>query len=289
MLSPSIIGFRCYTLTMETLQTQNQPQTPVTPTETPPSPPIKKSNPFVYMLVIMVVVLMAAVGFLFIQNRQLQTIVSQPVQEEKKNAQFPMMSVTDTPILTAAPTMAEKTYTSKTEKVTFTYPATWIQAKPSMESNHPDADVFSIQDPGGIVKATWISAIDGFGGACDPETPVISDGCPLVTVIDSTPIPKAPGLRVVSAIISRDGTKYSPWMAVQDSRGLKETGRAMVYDLFQGKNNSSVMETNTTTTAIFSMKVLQPSDSTLSKSMATDFFSKPEVVQLKQILLSLSY
>jgi len=234
-------------------------------------------------------ILIFVIGYLYMQNQQLMSMLSDAKQTKEEVTELPTttIAITNTPFST--PRDEGKIYTSKTEKITFNYPANWQSAKPTMESNHPDADVYSTQDSKGIIQINWISAIDGFGGACDPETPVISDGCPIVMVIDSTPIEHAPGLNVISAIISRDGTSYTPWMAIQDSKGLKSTGRQMVYDLFQGKNNSSVMESKTTTTAIFSMKVLSPNDKTLTKEQATAFFTKPEVIQAKQILLSLSY
>lgn len=279
----------CYTELMDTNTSHASQEIPSTPVESKPPQKSEKINSLNVVVGVLFFILIFVIGYLYMQNQQLMNMLSDKNMTKEEVMEIPTttIAVTNTPFST--PRVEGKIYSSKTEKITFNYPANWLSAKPTMESNHPDADVYSIQDSKGTIQINWISAIDGFGGACDPETPIISDGCPIVTILDSSPIEHASGLNVISAIISRDGTSYTPWMAVQDSRGLKSTGRQMVYDLFQGKNNSSVMETKTTTNAIFSMKVLSPNDKTLTKEQATAFFTKPEVIQAKQILLSLSY
>lgn len=261
------------------------PQPTMPPSIPDPIPVVPtKSHTGVIILSVIVLLLACGTGYLFYQNQQLVKMISG------------IQIITPTPSVTVAmptPTIDLfanwKTYTSKTEKITFKYPSDWISVKPTMPSNHPTADEISLQSPTGMVKIAWISAIDGFGGACDPESPLSSgDGCPLFTLIEKSPITGADGLFLVSGTVTRDGKVFEPFMAIQDLKGITKTGRMMVYNLFQGRNNQSEMENNVTTTAIFSLSGSY-ADKKMGETEATSYFMNPEVIQAKQILQSLSY
>lgn len=181
-----------------------------------------------------------------------------------------------------------KTYTSVTEKASFKYPPDWTVTKAAIPSNIPNADQISLQAPSGTVKIHWVSALDGFGGGCDDQAPLGEDSCPLVTVIDKTPIKSAPGLFVVSGTFTKDGKVFQPWMAVQGNEGITATQRSLGYTLFQGRNNKSATKVNNTTTA-FSTSGAYAEGPDLSQTDANAYFAKPEVKQAKLIFQSLSY
>lgn len=255
------------------------------PTAPDPIPVVPtKSHTGIIILSVIVFLLVCGTGYLFYQNQQLVKMISG------------IQIVTPAPTV-AAPTPTPmvdpfanwKTYTSKTEKITFKYPSDWTSVKPTMQSNHPTADQISLQSPTGIVKIAWISAVDGFGGGCD-ETATLSsgEGCPQFTLIEKTPAIGANGLFLVSGTVTRDGKVFEPYMAIQDSRGVTKTGRMMIYNLFQGRNNQSEMENNITTTAIFSLSG-SFADKKMGEKEATSFFMNPEVILAKQILQSLTY
>lgn len=180
-----------------------------------------------------------------------------------------------------------KLYTSQKVKASFNYPPDWTITKSAQQSNYPatEVDQIGLQSPHGTVTVSWVSALDGFGGACDPNAS-LAQGCPLITVLEKLPIKNAPGLYVISGTITQDGTIYQPFLAVQDSNGLVTTRRSMAYDMFIGKNNGGE---NRSATALFSTGAAYAKGPSLSQSNAEAWFNNPEVQQAKLILLSLSY
>lgn len=192
---------------------------------------------------------------------------------------------------TSADTTNWKTYSSSTEKATFKYPSNWKIVKPALESNIPGADTIGLQSPSGEIKVSWISAADGFGGGCNTNSPLgSSDGCDLFTLIEKMPIKDASGLYVISGTITKDGKIYKPFLAIQDDNGLVKTTRTMGYDMFTGKNNGNLKELNgQNVNVFFTTGNTYGNGPELSKSDADAWFNKPEAIQAKQILSSLSY
>lgn len=188
------------------------------------------------------------------------------------------------PSVSSAPKASLKTYTSSFEKLSFQYPSDWtiVQSKP--ESNFPDADSLSIQSPSGKVTVAWISAIDGLGGGCDDNAPVGSaDGCPLYEVVEKQKVPNT-NLNYVAYIITTDGIHYSPSFALQDDKGILTTSRTMGYLLFTGKNNGGVSAGLVAGSIPYGRGLTSG-----TKTEAQNFFSTPESVQAKNILLSATY
>ncbi len=192
-------------------------------------------------------------------------------------------AIANTVSIPSTPPTSLKTYTSSTEKATFQYPADWTVTKPSIQSNYPSADQVGLKSPSGEIIVSWVSALNGFGGGCDQD-------CPRIIIVDKVMIPTAPGLFVVSGLITTDNTKYQPWMAVQDKDGLISSGPQMGYDMFQGFHNGSLPEANgNNTNVIFSTGDAYAKGPSLSLETAKAYFDKPEVKQAKQIMLSLTY
>lgn len=188
------------------------------------------------------------------------------------------------------PTASWATYSSKTEKATFKYPKTWKQTTGEI-SNEQTADSLTLVSPSGSVKVYWISLLDGLGGSCDSTIAPGKGGCPLVHVLSSTALGKAPGLVVETGTITSDGQKYQPWIAVQDTASMLTTGPAMGYDLFTGRHNSKNLPgyNGNNTTAVFATSPTYASGPSLSQADANAYFNKPEVVEAKEILASLAY
>jgi hypothetical protein len=136
-----------------------------------------------------------------------------------------------------------KTYTSSFEKLTFKYPADWRSVTPEVPSTDPSADSFELKSPSNALSISWDSEIDGIGGACDPD--VMPGGaapagqpspCPYWTVTDKQKLTGA-DLYYVAGIVTKDGSTYSPWCALQDAKGILESQSNIGYLLFAGKNN----------------------------------------------------
>ncbi len=181
-----------------------------------------------------------------------------------------------------SPAASLKMYTSSFEKLTFKYPSDWKLSPIQPQSNFPQGDAIGIQDPNGKVKVTWISAIDGLGGSCDPNIPFnqtegeMGAPCPLYEVVDKQKLANI-DLYYVAYIVTRDGIKYEPTIALQDSTGLLATKRALVYLLFMGKNNGKVFAG------------LSGNGLIGTKAEAQAFFATSEAVQAKNILMSATY
>ncbi len=179
-----------------------------------------------------------------------------------------------------------KVYTSPYEQVSFRYPDTWISAKTLFDSKfyNGQADLFSVQSPDQVVTVNWMSGIQGLGGGCDTSKPTSQGGCPTFTLMGKSPISGAPGLIVVSGIITKDGSTYQPFLAVQDSLkgGLTQSMQTMGYDEYPGRNNK-------VGDVIFSTGGVYAQGPSLSKADANAWFDKSSVQQAKQILESLTY
>jgi len=185
-----------------------------------------------------------------------------------------------------------KTYNSSVEKATFKYPPNWKIVEPSIKSNNPNiSDQIGLLSPSREVKISWVSALDGFGGACNMKTLGTEGACPLFTLINKMPINNATGLFVISGTMTSDGKKYDPFLAVQDNNGLVKSMRTMGYDMFIGKNNGKLTEySGENTHVLFSTSDTDGYNGlSLSEVEANEWFNKPEVQQAKLILESLSY
>lgn len=221
-------------------------------------------------------VVFGVVGFYF----GMQSSQSQPMSSAEIYSVAPSPSSEGT----SASEAGLKIYTSPHEKLSFQYPSDWMIVESKPKSNSLEGDSLSIQSPDGKVVVAWISAIDGLGGGCDENAPVGSaGGCPLYEVIEKQTIPNT-NLQYVAYIITADGTNYSPSFALQDDQGILSTSRTMGYLLFAGKNNGGVTAGLVGGSAPYG-RGLVPG----TKADAQNFFSTPEAVQAKNILLSVTY
>lgn len=204
---------------------------------------------------------------------------------------------TNVPTVSTDATTNWKIYTSTAEKASFKYPPDWIVTKPAIQTNYPDADQVGIQSPSGAIKVSWVSALSGFGGGCSSTAPLGSTGssmapCPLITIIDKTPIKNTNNLFVVSGTTTRDGQTYEPFLAVQDTGTgeLLTTQRSMGYDMYTGRNNGSLPENRErNVNVLLSTGDAYAKGPSLTSEQAKTWFNNPEVQQAKQILLSLTY
>lgn len=265
-------------------------QSQVPPTVTTLSP-----LPKIVITILGVIIVLGFIGGAYYLGTQRNIPVS---SNQIRTAMVPTKSINAAP--TSIPTLAEvattwKTYTSTVEKASFKYPTDWIITKPAIQSNAPGADEIGIQSPNGTVKISWVSALSGFGGGCSSTSPLGSSEsglqpCPLITIIDTTPIKNAPDLFVVTGTITKDGLTYQPFIAVQDSKGLVKTQRSMGYDMFMGRNNGSLSGVRgQNTNVLFSTGNAYAGGPSLTQNDANTWLNKPEVQQAKQILLSLTY
>ncbi len=212
-----------------------------------------------------------------------QQYVNQNQQVPATSPETTLIRPSSTPTVTSAPSISLKKYTSKFEKLSFQYPSDWKLSPNQPESNFPEGDALGIQDPNGKVKVSWISAIDGLGGSCDPNIPFSqSEGemgapCPLYEVVDKQKLSNV-DLYYVAYIVTRDGVKYEPTFALQAQDGLLTTKRAMVYLLFNGKNNGKVLAGLSGNGFISG-----------TKAEAQNFYTTPEAIQAKNVLLSATY
>lgn len=178
-----------------------------------------------------------------------------------------------------------KTYTSSTEHISFQYPSNWVSTKPVVTSTIPEADQMSIKSPSGDVQINWVSSLTGLGGYCNAQANLgdtAQNACPLISIINKTPVADGAGLFVVSGITTYDGKTYQPWLAVQDSKGLLSNQRSMGYDTYTGIHNGQKA-------VLFSTSGMYAKGPHLTQAEATAYFNKPEVQQAKLILLSLTY
>jgi len=251
-----------------------------------PLPPKKNNSKKIFWIFAILFFLVAfTVGGFFIGTKQ-------NVFQNKQKQISPTPLSAEASAKVDDPTANWKTYISTTEKASFKYPQGWIVVKPAIESNFPEADQTALQSPSGKIKVSWVSALDGFGGMCDDKVALGQEGaCPLFTLIDKTPINGAQGLYVISGTITTDGSTYKPFLAVQGNEvgGLLSTRRTMGYDMFTGKNNSSLPEITNNTTALFSTSGPYGDGPSLTQAEATVWFNDPEVQQAKLILLSFTY
>ncbi|HSX09913.1 MAG TPA: hypothetical protein VLF93_07190 [Candidatus Saccharimonadales bacterium] len=247
----------------------------------------------VFLVVIVILGLISEVSYSQIQKnktvpRNKTALVAMP-----SKIPTPALSPTkfSTPI-SVTPTVW-KTYTSKTEKASFKYPSDWKVIKPITDPPTSDADEIGLQSPDGEIRVSWVSSLSGFGGACDPSIPLGAVGsCFMVYVLDKTPIKNASNLLVVSDIVTKDGKIYEPVLAVQDadSSDLTQTGKTMGYAMYNGRNNGKLPYNNgTNALVLFSTGGPYASGPSLTQAEAKMWFSRSDVGQAKQILLSLTY
>lgn len=171
-----------------------------------------------------------------------------------------------------------KTYASATENATFKYPSNWTLTQPAVAPVSGDAT--GIASPSGVLTITWDASTGGLGNEH-------SSSYPSHTVVDRTPIPNAAGFFVVSGITTLDGSTYHPWIAIQDSNGINQSGVAGDVVTFKAKHAFNT-STNDLANALLSTSGIRASQSTpaLTQAQATAWFSGTEAQQAKLVLLS---
>lgn len=182
------------------------------------------------------------------------------------------------------------TYTSTFEKLSFKYPANWTSITPVQPSTNPSDDSFEVKSPSGAVTVSWVSDVDGIGGACDNTvmpggTATNGPGpCPYWTVLDKQQLTGngVTGLYYVDGVMTKDGTNYAPWCALQDSNGTLQSESAIGYHLFKGKTSPDA--------GLMCGDAFLGAGATVgSKAQATTALSSAEYQTAKQILLSAYY
>lgn len=267
---------------IETQNTQPVGQNPVVqPTV------IDKPKTNITALIIVPIVCSLVFGFggyyLGMRTSTTQPYINQNQPVPTNSPETTLIQPSSTPIVTSSPSISLKKYTSKFEKLSFQYPSDWKLSSTQPQSNFPEGDALGIQDPNGKAKVSWISAIDGLGGSCDPNIPFnqvegeMGAPCPLYEVVDKQKLPNV-DLYYVAYFVTRDGVKYEPTFALQAPDGLLTTKRAMAYLLFFGKNNGKVLAGLSGTGL-----------TTGTKAEVQNFFTTPEAIQAKNILLSVTY
>jgi hypothetical protein len=199
--------------------------------------------------------------------------------------------------------VASKTYTSPLEKISFKYPPSWkgVVSQFPLPIESLRADAFTLTSPSGKVTISWVGAITGLGGGCDSNMPIgpNNQGCGLLEVVEKDKLPNA-DLYFVEWIYTTDGINYTPRFAIQSPDGYLNTTRTYLYTnvfSFKGKNNYMYLEDGRKIGPFESVLtgggIFQRENDnyfpTTSKEEAKKFFSDPEMLQAKQILLSLSY
>jgi hypothetical protein len=185
--------------------------------------------------------------------------------------------------------VALKTYASKTEKASFRYPTTWQVADPAAVSSDPKADTLGLKSPNGKVTVSWVSLVDGLGGACSPDVAlgVTSDdglgACPSSVITGSTPISGVSGLVVAEGYITSDNKAFHPWMAVVNKE-YAVSRREMGYEVFSGRNNGKF-------SVLFAIGGIGKSSdmSFASANQVEAFLASDDANTARQILLSLQY
>jgi len=234
--------------------------------------PKRKSNKLIMILAVVVCLVILFLAELLLLNRT-STPATESTVSNNKNIS------TDN---TQSQSVYWKTYHSVLEKINFQYPSNWTVTTSVVELTDPKGDHISITSPSGEITVSWASGLSGFGGACDETKPLNSpdkDNCPLITILDKTPITGATGLDVMSGTITGDGKEYEPWVAVLNSNYNDNLG----FGMFHGHNTPNGED------SVFSTADVTLTGPKLSQADALAYFNKPEVKTVKQILLSLSY
>lgn len=181
--------------------------------------------------------------------------------------------------------ITSKTYTSKTEKASFTYPAEWQAVDPVVQPNDASADAVGLRSPDGKVTVSWVSLFGGVGGACDAEANLGADGaCPSSVVTASQAIAGAPGLYVVEGYITQDNQKFYPFMAVEENK-LAVSQRELGLEFYPGKHNGG----SNVLFAIGGISKTAGVSGYASITAAKAFLAGDDAAAARQIMLSLSY
>jgi hypothetical protein len=243
-------------------------------------PPEKKPGK-IALQVFAVIVLLALVGtgiYAWQNNRVAQ--LEQEVTELKND------SAADSK--TKDPYAGWKTYTSNTEKSSFKYPADW-KLVTTDQSNYGDqgADSIELRSPDGQVKVTWISALDGLGGACEPQE------CPYINVLEKQSIKAVPGASLIRGTYSIDNKVYVPFLGLTSTARLNAESayRGLLFMVFDGINNN--LGNPSPVGVTLSTVGITPGNEdgySMTKAQAESFFSNnTEAKQARLIVESYSY
>jgi len=243
--------------------------------------PVQKKPGRMALQIFAILVLLGLVGFGVYawQNNRVAQLENKVTELKKETAEKTNV--------TADPYTGWKIYTSKTEKSSFRYPPDWKMTSTDA-SNYSDkgADSIELQSPSERIKITWISALDGLGGACEPAN------CPYVSVLERKRLSSAPGAEIVRGTYSADAKTYTPFLGVAASSRLSTTAsyRGLIYLVFDGVNNK--LNNGSSLGATFSTVGITPGGADnylMSKSQAETFFETPEGKQARLIIESYSY
>lgn len=196
-----------------------------------------------------------------------------------------------------------KTYYSTTEKLSFKYPSNWktVTSQFSLPGESLKADSFTLTSPSRKITISWTGAISGLGGGCSSDVPIgpNNNGCGLLEVVEKDKLPNA-NLYFVEWIYTTDGINFTPRFALQDNNGYIKSTRTYLYTnvfTFEGKNNYLNLDNGEKTGPFEAVMsgggIFQRQEDayfpTTSKENALKFFTDPEMLVAKQILLSASY
>jgi hypothetical protein len=223
-------------------------------------------------------------------------LVSYRVYTERTSAPKQAATTAPTPAKsTKTPVVETKLFTSKLEKLSFKYPATW-----KLETSYENENVMTgdpleatmLTGPNGT-KVQLLVPVDGIGGACDDTIPVNNGGCPLQVVlsVEKLNVPKANGdlYLVKEGICSYTYGSCKPQMGIESGgEYLVKVGEKQTYPdyvIFKG-NYKTKYNTGTDRAQVWFRLI---SDKSLSKDDLAKYFDEPEAKEAEQIFRSISY
>lgn len=231
------------------------------------------------LLIIVIVGILGFTGWYVYNSKQ---------NADKSNTASTQVSSSTATKAAADPYAGWKTYTSTYEKSSYRYPSDWKSVAPKMTGQDANADAYQLQSPSGKVTVSWISGVGGVGGACSDKVQppaVDADGigaCPHYEVVDNQKIAGA-DLYYVSGTYTSDGSTYSPFFALQNSKGITKTGGYLGLLLFTCK------QTDSSCGLMGGTAISGGGFDKTTKAQAQAFLSNSEAKQAKLILLSYKY
>lgn len=250
---------------------------PIASADVQEQPTLSKNRGLVLTLALIIFLIVGLLVYIF-NSQPTQIPQDIPLTGTPTSTSTATPTVSSTATATPTPTPEMKSYTSSQEKLTFTYPDTWQVIQSAMDSTSPNGDTHTIKSPSGKTTISWISAIDGLGGNCEPN-------CPTYEVYSKQQLPNS-HLYYVEYLVTVDGVKYGHTAALQDSNGILTTQKTIGYLLFKGKNNGKLEAGLIEGVIPYGIGI---NAMTSTKAEAQAFFSSEEGIEAKNILLSAKY
>lgn len=222
--------------------------------------------------------------------------VQKKVSLKNKSPEIALDTTTfDIPNISKIDTSTWKTYTSKIEKSHFKYPPEW-KITEKYPNDQEALDDITLESPNGKINIYWQSIVSGIPW-CEYDIPLgtrkddNSVACPYILILNATRIEALEGFRVISAIVTFDGTHFEPVLALQNEQSWIASGRGFPLFTIHGRVSSGVngggphspmLSTN-------GMSGMNQDRATMTQDEARKFFLTEEAMMAKLILLSYTY